>query len=184
MKRVRSDNDKTGNKMLFNDATIAACMFYEERKAYLEADEMNLDFDVLSLLDSLGISINCMGTYLYKMLIVKIIELFELGFSEEEIHEQVNDPYSQLYFDIARNDLDLGLKTFHSSIEDMLCGRFAFKSTDVVEDVFPHYDKNLNYGEQAILIAKYVMENYIDEEKDKEKEEQTFLKKVLADVII
>ena len=79
-----------------------------------EKDEMN----VLYLLELLGFPMDETGTFLYKEMIVEASrELKNSGVAEKKmIKSAMANPYSQFYFNIARNNLDIGIKTFHQFV--------------------------------------------------------------------
>lgn len=79
-----------------------------------EKDEMN----ILYLLELLGFSKNETGTFLYKEMIVEASNELKNAEKEEKqmIKSAMTYPYSQFYFNIARNNLDMGIKTFHQFV--------------------------------------------------------------------
>lgn len=80
--------------------------------------------EILEILEKLGYPIGVPGTDLYKDLIVFILRYLKGDpirgnvLTVEEIASQLNDYFSQLYFDVARNEMDLGIKTFHRAVLD------------------------------------------------------------------
>ena len=85
-----------------------------------EQPELKLGDQILKFLFDNGFPINEYGTYLYKDVIesgvnklVPTTTMVEIS----EVEKQMQDPFSQFYFDVARNDNDLGVKTFHDSIQ-------------------------------------------------------------------
>lgn len=113
---------------------------------------------VLEFLDDNGFSMNDLGTYLYKDVICRIIDFMNKSLKPSEIIElknQLKDAYSQFYFDIARNEKDMGLKTFH------LCIQIAIENMDtkkrnlgVINKICEQ--KKVNYGQLAWEIASYL----------------------------
>ena len=100
---------------------------------------------------------NDLGGYLYKDVICHIIDFLKKGFKPSEMIElksQLEDAYSQFYFDIARNEKDMGLKTFH------LCIQMAIENINTKESYSGLIgkmckQKKMNYGELAWEIASY-----------------------------
>ena len=116
--------------VFFNSVNFMANAAHKDKKAY-EAYKRNQEviegasieeLEILSILDELGYPLGEIGTYLYKALIVNVLNYLRgvpirrEVLSEEELKEQLSNPFSQLFFDIARNDMDLGIKTFHAAI--------------------------------------------------------------------
>ncbi len=83
------------------------------------------ELEILEFLDNLGFPINEVGTYYYKDLIIRILALLDEGISVEEISQALEEPYSQLYFDVARNELDVGIKSYNGIIN------LAFEGIDI-----------------------------------------------------
>lgn len=120
------------------------------------------EMEIIELLESLGYPLEETGTYLYKSLIISVlnylrgypVRLEVLG--EEELKEQLTSPYSQLYFDIARNDMDLGIKTFHALIirATMKVDK-SNTSEELIDDIFMGNFEPEKYGSNALDIAKY-----------------------------
>lgn len=79
--------------------------------------------------------------------------------SEEELKEQLNNPFSQLFFDIARNDMDLGIKTFHAAI-NRASANVDIESVNrkMSEEIFSGNFDPVDYSFNALDIAKYYFE--------------------------
>ena len=81
---------------------------------------------ILELLENLGFPMEMTGTYLYKEVILsaaKKLQAFnsrrDLGVCKDLL-AQMKDAYSNFYFDIARNDLEMGVRTFHLALVEAL----------------------------------------------------------------
>ena len=99
-------------------------------------------------------------TYFYKDVIVKAVEQLQESSSEEsyqELIEDLNNDYSQFYFDIARNGYDVGLKTFHSCIN--ISHQTKNPQDTVLQQRIGIKDANRNYRQEGLLIADYITEN-------------------------
>lgn len=80
-----------------------------------------LDMKILEVLKNNGFESEDLGTYFYRDVIKNIVDFLSVSSKKEEIEElkrQVVTPYSQFYFDIARNDNDMGVRTFHKLLGD------------------------------------------------------------------
>jgi hypothetical protein len=85
------------------------------------------------------------------------VDDFGRPISREELLQELQSPFSQFYFDVARNDLDIGLKTFHSYIEHALESvDYGKADTTLLLDIYSNFSKETDYGEHALMIAEYV----------------------------
>lgn len=119
-----------------------------------------LEVETLKILEELGYSLEETGTYFYKDVIVKAVEQLQESSSEEsyqELIEDLNNDYSQFYFDIARNGYDVGLKTFHSCIN--ISHQTKNPQDTVLQQRVGIKDANRNYRQEGLLIADYITEN-------------------------
>lgn len=183
--------------ILFNADNIEFSS-YEERKKYLEYkdgllgiidSDLELKFNILSLLEEMGFSINRLGTYFYRDIVFKLVKELKwldgdsyifivnqirnnnmngddvviedvLRQHKEKLLKELVEPYSQFYFDIARNDNDIGTKTFHAYIQN------SFEKLDREKEKYGlliefanNNGNKLNYGQLAFVIASYILKN-------------------------
>lgn len=120
------------------------------------------EFKVLELLDSMGFPMNHPGTYFFKDLIIKIF--YTLAFADHNgrinLIRELDNPFSNFYFDLARNDLDLGIKSFHEFVLD------AFNNMDVGNadpDLLSYFESPLeenNLAHLAMCMSDYVKVGY------------------------
>lgn len=165
---VNLDNSK---KLLCNFDNIEYIAYPEKinyikqknLKNFKNTDEQ-INFDILSLLEKMGFLINKLGIYYYKDVIFKIIkQLYQID--EPLLEEYYNnvlkrnlvDPYSQFYFDLARNEYDIGIKTFHICIEN------SFNTLDQTKEAYQllleminESEEEICYGQLAFKIAIYI----------------------------
>lgn len=127
------------------------------------SEERLHDMEILSILDGLGFPMDNIGTYLYKNMIVKVVhhlggtDSFGQAISQDKLLQQLKSPFSQFYFDVARNDLDMGIKTFHSYIEGMLENvNYENAEPTLLFEVYSNFSEETDYGEHAFIIGKYV----------------------------
>ena len=125
------------------------------------------EVETLKILEKLGYSLTETGTYFYKDVIVKAIEQLQEATLEENYREliiAINNDYSQFYFDIARNNYDVGLKTFHSCINISFQTRLQINKELQRKVGLDEY--NMNYKQEALLIANHIIENQPRKEKE------------------
>ena len=143
---------------------------YRDKKAYegykkngeiLEYSSLE-EMEIVAILEEIGYSLETAGTYLYKSLIISVLNYLKGNavrlevLDEEELQRQLNEPYSQLYFDIARNELDLGVKTFHESIANASLKVLENNADgELVGKIFTGKFDPKMYGINALMIAKY-----------------------------
>ena len=148
---------------------------YSDKKKYFDYKNNGmLDFNndeklgikILEVLEVNGFPMQYLGTYLYKDVIRNIVKSLDKITKESEImelKEQLNKPYSQFYFDIARNDRGIGVTTFHTFINDVISQlNYDLKNLDS--------DDGKNYGDFAYEIANYMIENKIIDFNEKSNE--------------
>lgn len=143
----------------FSPAVNSESKLYDEYKANritVVIKEMEERMEVLEFLEKLGFPMDEAGTYYYKDLIVKIIELLEGNIAtREQIEEALESEYSQLYFDVARNELDLGIKFFREFVYS------AFEKIDIesadpdlLEIVVERMNSAISNNQLALIIAE------------------------------
>lgn len=119
--------------------------------------------EVLSVLERLSFPMNEVGTYFFKDVIMKTIRYldgtddFGNSIDTSKLLEELKSPYSQFYFDIARNELDVGVKTFHSYIEHAL-ESVQYENADaaLLFEIYSNFSKETDYGEHALIIAEHL----------------------------
>lgn len=146
------------------------CDYFKYQTGSLEnvSEERMQEMEVLKILEGLGFPTQEVGTYLFKDMIMKAAreldgyDAFGNPITPEGLLEQMQSPFSQFYVDVARNDLDMGIKTFHSHIERTL-EEVDFKKADasLLFEIYSNFSRETDYGEHAFIIAKHIrkMEN-------------------------
>lgn len=133
-------------------------------KKFMEYKELS-DYDInkelegkiLTLLRDLGYPTSTIGLYYYKDLIVKACNLKLNGISDERLYKLLEYPYSQFYFDIARNEHDIGIKNFNSIVYSCLNNRKKSKCTDKLAiKVMKKLPEESNLGDCIFLISSYI----------------------------
>ena len=128
------------------------------------SEERLYDMEVLSILEKLGFPMDKFGTYLYKNMILKVIhhlggtDSFGQQISRNELLCQLKSPFSQFYFDVSRNDLDMGIKTFHSYIENMLEDvNYENADATLLFEIYSNFSEEADYGEHAFIIGEHIV---------------------------
>lgn len=139
-----------------------------------------LELEVIRLLENLGYSLEEMGTFFYKDVIVGIVDALDcLTESDYKTFlESLNSPFSQFYFNLARNERDIGTKSFHEYISKAHLSIDVRKANrKIVTKLYKNRSRNMNYGEYALFLAKYVKDNIVPRiGKIKNKKKKTNLK--------
>ncbi len=127
------------------------------------SDDEITKMEVLDLLEDLGYPMDEYGTYLYSEVISSLRS--ELGVittrcevsESEKILAQAKYPFSQLYFNIARNERDMGVKDFHSIIKRALSKiDYEKASPETLYKVYGNFPFEMDYGENAFTLANYL----------------------------
>lgn len=168
---------KEQNPMFVMSDLYCACYWVKEQyKDYLNYKENKLEdisnnkkkeMEILNLLEQLGYPIEKVGTYFYKDMILKIVEYLENleevnGFKKyNKLLDELENHYSHFYFDLARNELDIGIKTFHEVLENQIsivdhstANKEMFNKVFGTEEI-----NNLGYEEKAFGISTYLYLN-------------------------
>ena len=126
-----------------------------------------ISIQILSLLEKLGYPIDELGTYLYGKVILSVCENLNEIIRDEDIEKynklvlDLNDAYSSFYLWIARDDLEIGLKSFHLYIERAISMIDYSKSNkNLISSIYDKDITELNYGEQALYLASYLLKIY------------------------
>ena len=90
----------------------------------------------------------------------------------EYLKKELKDPYSQFYFDIARNDNDISTKAFHSYIvRSFSTLDINQKNFDISQAKNNLLEGKVDYGKLAFEIAEYIrnLDFYKNTTEEKEK---------------
>ena len=157
-------------------ATYAIWCANYDKKVYEKSKQESLEdisitkkrtLKILSLLEKLGYPMNELGTYFYERLILSVYEnLIEIIDKEdiqkyEQLVSELNDNYSSFYLWLARDDLEIGIKSFHFYIEKAISKANNHLNDELISDI---YDQNievskLNQGNRALHLAMYLLKN-------------------------
>lgn len=115
---------------------------------------------ILKTLEELGYSMEETGTYFYKEVIMSLKEEMQKIHTEEDyisLMSEIGDSYSQFYFDIARNGMDIGVKTFHGCISMSYQNRIKNPINVNLAKEIGAEQYNADYRGEAVLIASHLL---------------------------
>ena len=140
--------------------------YYKKYKSNLLdrcADSKLQEMEVLEFLDNLGFPLNEPGTILYRNMIIKAMhhlngtDDFGNSLSREQLLKQMKNPYSQFYVEVARSDLDIGIKTFHAYVQHSIRNiNYSDADTALLFNFYSNFSKDMDCGEAALIIAEYI----------------------------
>ena len=136
-----------------------------KRQSYQKGKSKDMSDDEVTKMEvlELGYPMEEYGTYLYSEVISSLRR--ELGViktrsqvsKSEELLIQAKYPFSQLYFNLARNERDMGVKDFHSIIERALSKiNYDKASPETLYKVYGNFPFEVDYGENAFTLANYL----------------------------
>lgn len=168
--------DETTFQSVLNGTSYAVFSAKVDVEKYNEYKKGNMDelseyelkeMEIIYILERLGYPLNEFGTYLYKEVIMYAHE--EISSYDrrdvsraERLLESMNDAYSNFYLIIAREDLEMGLRKFHTFIGQAI-DKIDNEKIDskLAEKIFGKNPVESNYGEQAFKIASYMSSKYM-----------------------
>lgn len=129
----------------------------------LDADTL-LSMQVLELLEQSGYSLDMVGTYLFRDMIVRVSkhlngeDTHRKMLENRELIKELSNPYSQFYADLARNDLDMGINLFHEYLEDAQANVDSQKYDipESIKRIVHELPDEINYGSAAFLAGAYI----------------------------
>ena len=169
-KQLRQFNEDERISMLSYSAFYAKSEAKISKKQYekqIENSSMSQDVDIaiIQCLEKLGFPLDEMGTYLYKDVISNVIDSLVKNDDEvqrQQLTEQLNHTYSQFYFDVAKNDNDMGVNTFHAYIQKALSKiNPEKKDLELVNRLFSSNEEPIGYGEEAFVIGNFIRNIFI-----------------------
>lgn len=130
----------------------------KNQKGVHMTEEKSLEMTVLYVLQNLGYPMDKLGTYLYKNVITSVIYILkEEPMKKSKLLTQLEDPFSFFYFNLARNELDMGVKTFHSYIEKSILEIDNEKiDKTLCSQIYNFHQEDIDYGQNALLIGHFI----------------------------
>lgn len=156
-----SDNSMSiiiNNKPIFYDEM---CSIYRSKDSITTehlTGKQTAQLEILHLLEQLGFPMNETGTYFYKNIILEASKkLLEVTSKEDEeaLEQEMSNSFSQFYFNLSRNDHDIGVKTFHSCVIASFLNRNQKEENMYLKHTIGLDDNAMDYRKQALTIAKY-----------------------------
>ncbi len=162
--------------MLIDGTSYAMFEAHLDKEAYEKSKKGELeeiseiqerDIKILRILEGLGYPMDELGTYLYKDVIAEAYEKVKDVSSRRDMDKcrdlmaSLNDAYSDFYRWIARDDKEMGVKSFHFYIGEAI-SKIDDDSIDkeLAIKVFGSNPEDLNYGLQAFQLACYASDRY------------------------
>lgn len=151
---------------------------YEKSKQEVLEDigvTQKMILDILSLLEKLGYPMGELGTYFYERLILSVCESLNEIIKEKDMEKynelvaNLNDNYSSFYLWLAREDLEIGIKSFHFYIDQAMSkidkDKMDKELTSKVRELFKESNQNmsdietlrLNHGKTALYLATHLL---------------------------
>ena len=123
------------------------------------SDDQLEEMRVLSILDNLGYSLDEIGTYLYKEVIVTAYN--EIKYRPNLAGDLKNE-YSDFYHQIARDYYEMGVSSLHEYIKRASCDSNGSSNINI-KSISGNNKKD--YKNVAFDIVAYMMENELQEKK-------------------
>jgi len=175
MKELENLNQDQRFALILSSSDVAVYDFYSTKQDYDKfkngmlneiSKERKVEMETLDLLENLGYPMEELGTYLYKNMIVNIIGYLNNVKNQNEIIDirekiqQLKNGFSQFYVDVARNDLDMGIRTFHKHVENALL-KVDYSNADpiLLYKIYNNFNEEIDYGENAFVLASYMTKN-------------------------
>lgn len=184
MQDLKKCSHEETKKMFLYGTSYAIWLANSEKALYEKSKRKQIEdlkssekisIQILSLLEKLGYPMDELGTYLYAKVILSVCESLNEIIADEDIEKynklvsDLNDAYSNFYLWIAKEDLEMGLKSFHLHIEKSISMIDDSKSNkELISSIYDKDITELNYGEQALYLASYLLEMYRIENGKKE----------------
>ncbi len=179
MKKEQKEELERYKKMIpyLQNASYAFYSASNDRDSYIDykmgrIDKLTnstlIELKVLELLEKLGYSMDEVGTYFYKDLILEVYRNLKEK-DKTNLEETLIDKFSQLYYYIATEDKEIGIKSFHSYIEKAV-DEIDSSSTDKELKEKIYGDKSIEqYGLNALNIASYLDQYQLSSKKKSRK---------------
>lgn len=137
---------------------------YKQGNLKTITEERKIEMEILQLLENLGFPMNELGTYLYKNMVFKIVKQLKESSDKLELINlkdillKLKNAFSQFYVDVAKHDLDMGIKTFHKHIENALEKIDYSKANPLIlKRIYSKIHHDIDYGELAFILGMYIM---------------------------
>lgn len=127
------------------------------------SDEKKREMEVLLLLERLGYPMDELGTYLYKNMIIEVVKHLDKVSTRQGIINckyfiaKLKDSFSDIYLNLARFELEMGIKTFHKNVLEAI-SKIDYSKADpnLLYTIFSKIPKEIDYAEQAFVLGSYI----------------------------
>lgn len=171
-----NDKDKLSKDkcliLVLNGLDYTMCGTFSEKKEYFDykdgkltnlSDKQKQEMNILTLLEEIGYPMEEIGTYFYKNMIVKVIEYLET-LDNNNINDyqklilQLKNYYSQFYLEVAKNELGIGIKPFHSFVTKAV-SKIDYTKADstLLYQIYSNFSEDMDYGEQALVLGSFIL---------------------------
>jgi DNA-binding transcriptional MerR regulator len=114
------------------------------------------EIKTISILERLGFSLDEVGTYLYKELIMNVFS--DIDKCGTNLKDELNNRYSSYYQQIAREYYEMGVTTFHNYIVSAINNMDGSQVDEsLVKTIFGDDIDGSSYGTRAYEIASYMV---------------------------
>lgn len=135
--------------------------------------EKQVEMKIFDTLIELGFSLDHIGTFFYKELILEIAKSLNKENTygqeicdEQTLREMLMNRYSAIYIEKAKYSLNISSDAYHKQIKDAIKNIDTTKvNKELLVEIFAGYENNTSYQEQAICIGKYIQNKYLKETK-------------------
>ena len=144
-------------------------------ESYDIAPAQRLNVEIINLLKDLGFSLEMQGTYLLAdVVMAAYIFLYNAMETGDDynlyysyLQRLMKNPYSQFYFDLARNEHAMGTTTMHNRINSAFLERKKEHINKSVEHEIFGYNKDGDIYDHSLEMAKYLYDR--DQTKNKKR---------------
>lgn len=166
-------------------------MFYDCKNGILKKlpEEKTNEMNVLLLLEQLGYPMDELGTYLYKNVIINVINYLENVNTEREIRDckclvkELKDCFSNFYLNIARFELEMGVKTFHKNVKDTFSKiDYSKININLFSEIFGNIKMSIDYGELAFILGSYLSGKLVTKKENNIEYDEVKIKKMIKPI--
>lgn len=142
---------KISNYILYNDKTLSTSVINNPLTS------LDIKYKVLDILNQLGYPMDEYGTYLYRDVVLKVIQSLKER-NDINLLQQLKEPYSDFYHDISRNDNDMGTRTLHFYIGSAIDKIRISSDQKLLLKIYHGSIRDVDYGEQAFIFGKHIIQ--------------------------
>lgn len=133
-------------------------------ESYEKTKEQELNIEILNLLKDLGFSLEMEGTYLLADVVMAAYIFLNNAMENGNDYDMcyaylqrlMKNPYSQFYFDLARNEHAIGTTTMHNRINSAFLERKKEYIRKNIEHEIFGYGQSEDIYDRSLEMAKYL----------------------------